>query len=106
MSRQPDTIVPTSLYFILADHGSHGRSFVERDPNDMDRVTTVADLMDMQIDDPVAVFCAEDGHWSDVSEDVAREIAGKHEALHPKLIEFIERHAGTRLANELMEDAA
>jgi hypothetical protein len=95
-----------ATYFILADHGKFGASWVERDVNETDRATTVADLMDMQIDDPVAVFCAEDGHWSDVSEDVAREIAGKHEALHPKLIEFIELHAGTRLANELVEDAA
>ncbi len=90
-----------ALHFILADYGKLGRAFVERDEADMGRRNTIEDLMSGQVDRPVSVFCAEDGMWRDVSEDIAIEIAAKREPLSPALIDFIERNAGAALAREL-----
>lgn len=102
--------MPATAYFILADHGKLGRSWVERDANETDLETTIRDLIGLQIDNPVRVIAVDPSEgWSrDVSEDIAREIAFRHagEVCHPKLIEFVEAHCGTLLANELTADAA
>lgn len=92
-----------TLHFILASFGGAGTSWVERDPNDMDRATTIRDLIGMQIDHPLRVIAVDPSEgWSrDVSEDIAREIAATHEPLHPRLIEFIAFHCGEVLANEM-----
>lgn len=94
-----------ALHFILADFGSLGTAWVERDPNDMDRETTIRDLMSMQIDKPLRVLEVDpaEGTSRDVSEDIAREIADRtqRDPLHQPLIDFIHDHAGAALAREL-----
>lgn len=94
-----------TFHFILADFGKLGTAWVERDPNDMDRETTIRDLMGMQIDRPLSVIEVNisEGTSRDVSEDIAREIAGRaqRDPLHQPLIDFIHDNAGAPLAREL-----
>jgi hypothetical protein len=100
-ARRPN---PAPLYFVLADHGSAGTAYVERDPNDMDRETTILDLIGGQIDAPLQVFEGEvGGLFRDVTEDLAREIAGRvqREPIRQALIDFIGDNAGWQLAREL-----
>lgn len=99
--------IPTGLlHFVLCDFGKLGASWVERDQNDMDRATTVRHVMEMQFDRPLMIIAVDPAEgWSrDVTEGICREIAATREPLHPSLIEFIESHCGTLLANELVED--
>jgi hypothetical protein len=92
-------------YFVLASFGRGVTAFVERDTADMDLQTTVYDLIAGQVDKPLAVFCAEDGRWNDITDDICRILvdysAGKGEPLRQPLVDWIENHLGTLVANEL-----
>ena len=97
-----------TLYFIEARAVQPGETyFVERDPNEACWSSTIHDLMTMQIDHPVRVLeVIPDEHWSadatvKVCQAIADHSASKCEPLHPRLIEWIESHLGTRVANEL-----
>lgn len=91
-------------YTILASFGRLGQAFVERDAADCDLETTIRDLMSGQVDHPLRViaFNVAERWCSDASEDVAREIAARRQPLSQGVIEFIENHAGTQLANQMM----
>lgn len=95
----------TALHFILADFGRRGTAWVERDPNDMDRETTIRDLMGMQIDRPLRVIevNVSEGTSRDVSEDIAIEIAARaqRDPLCQPLIDFVHDNASAALAREL-----
>ncbi len=103
MPRQFSPSLTRPVYFIKADYGKLGSAWVERDANETDRETTITDLLRAQIDRPLEVWCADDGCWTDVSEDIAREIAGRsqRDPLPQPLIDFIHDHAGAALAREL-----
>lgn len=94
-----------ALHFILADFGRYGTKWVERDPNDCDRETTIRDLIAMQVDRPLKVIeiDIEEGTSRDVSEDIAREIAARaqRDPLCQPLIDFIHDNASAALAREL-----
>lgn len=91
-------------YFILADFGS-GTAWIERATGDMDRATTIRDLITMQVDHPLQVWAAEDGRWHEVTEDICREIAdwssSKGEPLNRVLIEWIESNTSVTFARAL-----
>ena len=90
----------TALHFIECDFGKFGTAFVERDPAEMDRKTTLADFLSGQFDKPLRVLEVIPGEGScrDVSEDIARSLAALREPLPQAVIAFIEKHAGIRLA--------
>jgi hypothetical protein len=97
-----------TIHFVLAHFGKDiGAAWVERSVNETDRATTIRDLIDMQIENPLQIIEVDvkDGTSRDVTEDVAREIAdwsgAKCEPLHQSLIDFIHDHAGSQLAREL-----
>jgi hypothetical protein len=96
---------PRPLYFVLASFGNAGTAWVERDPNDCDRETTIRDLIDGQIEDPLQVIEVDpdEGTSRDVSEDIAREIADRvrREPIPQALINFIWDAASPALAREL-----
>ena len=96
---------PAPLYFVLADFGKAGTAWVERDPNDCDRETTIRELIDGQIEDPLRVIEVDlaDGTSRDVSEDIAREIADRvqRDPIPQALINFIWDAASPALAREL-----
>lgn len=91
--------LPSVTYFVLTG-SKFGTFFAERDVNDTDRKTTIADLMSGEIENPLRVIELSDGIYRDVSEDIAREIAALREHVPEGLIHFIELHAGIRLAME------
>lgn len=93
-----------TLYFIEADFGrTIGISFVERPVSDMDRKSTLRDLVGGQFDKPVRVLevIPDEGSCRDVSEDFARDIAALREPLTEGVRDFIANHAGIQLANAL-----
>lgn len=96
-------------YFVLA-YCAGDLITVERDVNDMDLSTTITDLIEGQIEDPAKVFCAEDGRWTDVTEDVCQAIADRAAAqgldLNQRLIEWISEHCGLRVGYALGLEAA
>lgn len=96
-----------TLHFILADFGPKiGTAWVERDPNRMDRETTIRDLIAGQIDRPLRVLevIPDENSSNDVSEDIARDIAGRvqRDPISDALIGFIWDHAGSALAREMV----
>jgi hypothetical protein len=107
MEPQMPTSQTAARYFILASFGCGVTAFVERDTADMDRETTIRDLIGMQIDQPLAVFCAEDGRWTDATDEICQAIVDRsitgpiNGPLHRTLVDWIENHLGTLVANEL-----
>ncbi len=99
----------TARYFVFTRHGRAIVS-VERDCDAMDRATTVRDLIDGQIEDVTAVWCAEDSRFYDASEEIAQAIAdeaAKHGIeLGQPLLAFIAEHVGLRSAYALGMEAA
>lgn len=93
------------MYFVLADHGSAGTAWAERDPNDMDRETTILDLIGAQIEAPLRVIEVDiaDGLSRDVSEEIAQAIAERvaGQKVRHDLLNFLHDHAGIRYANAL-----
>lgn len=97
----------TTIHVIIADYGKLGQAVAERDSNDTDLEGTIRDLMSGQIDKPIRVYAfnAQEGWASDVSEDIAREIAARREPLPAAVVEFIALHAGEQLANQFRSAA-
>ena len=87
------------MFLVLSDHGKHGTEWTVSTSG---RENLITDLIAMQWDKPLRVV-----EWcSDISEDIAQEIAARREDYYPPaLLGFIETHCGTQLVNEL-EDAA
>jgi hypothetical protein len=96
----------TALHFVECSFGKLGNAFVERDTADMDRKATLADFVSGQFDKPLRVLevIPDEGTARDVSEDFARSLAALRVPLTAAVIDFIEQHAGIRLA--LQMDAA
>lgn len=94
----------TALYFVECQFRDGTSAFVERDPNDMDRKTTLHMIVGGEWDRVVRVLeiIPDEGHCRDVSEDFARDIAAQREPLREDLIRFIDRHAGRALALEMV----
>lgn len=97
-------------YFILAGTRKSGFSFIERNDQDMDRAATIRDLIEQQVDDPVSIFCAEDGRWNDCTASIAVEIAdiasSQRLCLGQPVLEFISEHVGLMSAYALGMEAA
>lgn len=91
-------------YFVFTRAGRAIVS-VERDIEDMGRNSTISDLIGGQIDNPVSVWCAEDNRFYDATDEICQEIAdysaSQCEPIRRQLIEWIESHLGTLVANEL-----
>lgn len=93
------------LYFVLADHGSQGTAWAERDPNDMDRETTILDLIGGQIDAPLRVIEVDiaDGFSKDVSEEIAQAIAERvaGQTVRHDLLNFLHDNCDAVFTNQL-----
>ena len=78
----------TALYFIKCDFGRLGHAFVERDVNDMDRASTIADIRSSQLTDIVQILeVTPDEHLTnDVTEEILRAAGKWHEIEAPCLV--------------------
>lgn len=102
--------IQTARYFVLCRFSKGATAFIERDTADMDLQTTVNDILSLQIENPVQVFCAEGGHWTDATEQVAQLVCDRAAAqglvLDQPVLEFIAEHVGLRNAYALGMAAA
>ena len=93
------------MFLILSDHGKHGTEWTVFTFTRNDLIT---DLLAMRWDKPLRVVEVNiDEKWcSDISEDIAQEIAARREDYYPPaLLGFIEAHTSTQLVHELTEAA-
>lgn len=99
----------SAKYFIFTRIGRAVVS-IERDVNEMDRASTVRDLIDGQVEDPTAVWCAEDNRFYDASEEIAQAIANEAAAhdipLSQSLLGWMSNHVGLVASYRLGLEAA
>jgi len=100
----------TARYFVFVRAGKAAVELLGRDVADLDRATTVADLIAGQIEKPLAIWCAEDCRFYDASEEIAQivadEAASKGLDLPQSTLEFISEHVSLRYAYALGMEAA
>jgi hypothetical protein len=101
-----------TLHMIIARH-RNGAFAAEREVNDLDLETTIADIMSGQVEDVERVIAFNPAEaWSrEVTEDIAIEIANRigrcrrqgsaQSPIRPALRDFIEEHAGIHYARGL-----
>ena len=78
-------------------------TFVERDEANMNRASTIKDIMDGQIEDVVQVIClSEDGRWQDVTQEIAQDIVDRLDC-EPTgdLFDFLESTLGCQVMADL-----
>jgi hypothetical protein len=105
--RQPGwtpSIVPNgtdqTVYLVVDDFGSKGRSYRETDADTADLETVIVDLLDGQYNNPVRVvaFNTAEGWSQDVSADVAQELRRRCDLqmrdVRSNIQEFVERYEG------------
>lgn|SRR5262252_4015852 len=105
---RPPAPLDATLHVILA-RCRRGAYAAERDAADLDRESTIADIMTGQVEGVERVIALNPAEaWArDVTEDVAIEIArrigraGDRAPIRPDLRDFIERHAGLDFARGL-----
>ena len=93
------------MFLILSDHGKHGTEWTVSTSG---REALIIDLIAMQWDKPLRVVEVnlDEGWNSDVSEDIAHEIAARRNDYYPPaLLDFLETHTSTELVHELTEAA-
>jgi hypothetical protein len=97
----PQAVRVTAMFLILSDHGKHGTEWTVSTSS---REALITDLIAMQWDRPLKVIEINiDEKWcSDISEDIAQEIAARREDYYPpSLLDFLETHLGTQAVHEL-----
>lgn len=97
-----------TAYFVKCSFGKAGQAWIERDADlATSKATLMHDLIALQIENPLQIIAVDvaDGISSDVTEDIARELAdwssSKCEPLAQSLIDFIHDNAGSQFAREL-----
>lgn len=99
----------TAQYFIKARGLDRCTFWVERDTARTDLSMTVRDLMS-DVDDPVEVWCAEDGRFFDATDDLAQKVADfaakQGCQLSQSVLNWISNHVGLRYAYALGLEAA
>lgn len=83
-------------------------SWIAGDSNELGREDIVRQLISGEWDDPLEVLEVDQDEKTtkNVSEDIARDIAGRREQLSRGALKFIERHGGMRLAYAAGMEAA
>ncbi|MDB5584853.1 MAG: hypothetical protein JWR80_10029 [Bradyrhizobium sp.] len=107
------TIIQDRMIYLPVVRAKNGKTIVaERDTADMDRLATIGDIADGQIEDLVQVLECNpvEGTCRDVTEDIARSVmhlwASQGEPLRDWQREFIELHISIQAANSFAREAA
>ena len=100
MTHQP------AIYFVKCNFGRQlGHAWIERGADATDRATLIRDIIDTQITDVLQILCVEDGLATDVTEEIALEVANwsatKCEPLHQKVIDWVHDFGSAAVAREL-----
>ncbi len=97
-----------TIYFVKCSFGPQiGQAWIEREADATGKAALMHDLINLQIENPLQILAVDvrDGISSDVTEDIAREIAdwssSKSEPLAQSLINFIHDNVGAAFAREL-----
>ena len=95
-------------YYIVCDYGKNGRESIIN-WEDCSKQAAILAITRGQCETPLEVHCIDrnDGTWRDVSEDIARDIAGDlREYPEGNLCDFLETHLGHEFMADMKREMA